>query len=98
MSIEDCLILSTLLGRSETVTQAKKALDVYDRVRRPRTQRIVESSRGTGMILLGKGDEGLDLAWLKQNLLPRWDFILDFDNEKHRDDAVRMFQQESPVA
>lgn len=94
MSIEDSLILSTLLGRAENVPQAKKALEVYDRVRRPRTQRIVESSRGTGMIFLGKGDEGLDLTWLKQNLMPRWDFIIDFDNEKHRDDAVRMMQAE----
>lgn len=95
MSIEDCLILSTLLGRAENVPQAKKALGIYDRLRRPRTQRIVESSRGTGMICLGKGEEGLDLAWLKGNLLPRWDFIVDFNNEKHRDEAVRMMQSES---
>lgn len=95
MSIEDSLILSTLLGRAQTVPQARKALEVYDRVRRPRTQRIVESSRGTGMIFLGKGDEGLNLAWLKQNLMPRWDFIIDFDNKKHRDEAVRMMQDNS---
>ncbi|KAJ4421148.1 hypothetical protein N0V82_003912 [Gnomoniopsis sp. IMI 355080] len=85
MSIEDSLILSTLLGRTRNQVEAEKALKVYDKIRRPRTQRIVESSRGTGVIVTGKGEEGLDLAKLKQNLLPRWDFILDYDNEKGRD-------------
>ncbi|PYH98987.1 FAD/NAD(P)-binding domain-containing protein [Aspergillus ellipticus CBS 707.79] len=95
MSVEDSMILSTLLGRAETVTQARTALQVYDRVRRPRTQRIVESSRGTGRIACGLGEEtGLDLGKLRGKLLPRWDFIVDFDNEKHRDEAVEMFERE----
>ncbi|ROV86841.1 hypothetical protein VMCG_10897 [Cytospora schulzeri] len=98
MSIEDSLILSTLLRRAATPAEAQIALEVYDRVRRPRTQRIVESSRGTGIIMTGKGEEGLDLAWLKQNLLPRWDFILDFDNKKHRDEALEMMESRLKMA
>ncbi|OAX78601.1 hypothetical protein ACJ72_07091 [Emergomyces africanus] len=46
MSFEDRLILSTLLGRSKSPGEALVALRVYDQVHRPRTQRIVESSRG----------------------------------------------------
>ncbi|ROV97817.1 hypothetical protein VPNG_08659 [Cytospora leucostoma] len=92
MSIEDSLILSTLLGRTATPDEAQIALDVYDRIRRPRTQRIVESSRGTGLIMTGKGEKRLELAWLKPNLLPRWDFIIDFDNEKHRDEALELLE------
>ncbi|KLJ12555.1 hypothetical protein EMPG_12416 [Blastomyces silverae] len=91
MSFEDTLILSTLLGRSKTPAEALVALQVYDQVRRPRTQRIVESSRGTGRIMTGEGEGiGLDLEKLRQGLLPRWDFIIDFDNVKARDEAVEM--------
>lgn len=89
MSIEDSLILSSLLGRAKTVDDCAKAFRVYDEVRRPRTHRIVESSRGTGLIMTGRDDEiGLDLDKLKQKLLPRWDFIIDFEVEKHRDEAL----------
>lgn len=95
MSIEDTLILSTLLSHAKTPTEAQIALKVYDQVRRPRTQRIVESSRGTGLIALGLGEETkLDLGQLKAKLLPRWDFIIDFDNKKHRDEALEIFQKE----
>lgn len=95
MSIEDCLILANLLGRAETPAEAQTALKVYDQARRPRTQRIVDSSRGTGTIITGRGeDTGLDLAKLKERLLPRWDFIIDFDVEKHRDEAVDMMDRE----
>lgn len=95
MSIEDTLILSALLGKAKTVPDARTALGVYDRVRRPRTQRIVESSRGTGQIALGLNEEfGLDFEKLKANMLPRWGFIVGFDNEKHRDEAVELLEQE----
>ncbi|KAL1849736.1 hypothetical protein Plec18170_007257 [Paecilomyces lecythidis] len=95
MSIEDTLILSTLLSRAKTPAEAQTALKVYDQVRRPRTQRIVESSRGTGLISLGLGEETkLDLKQLKAKLLPRWDFIIDFDNKEHRDEALEIFEKE----
>ncbi|KAI1123333.1 hypothetical protein F5Y10DRAFT_281024 [Nemania abortiva] len=54
MSIEDSLILSTLLGRTRTPIQAQAALRAYDQVRRHRTQRIIESSWGTGTMLISK--------------------------------------------
>lgn len=95
MSIEDSLILSTLIGRAKTPAEALAALKVYDQVRRPRTQRIVESSRTTGLIVAGLGDQTkLDIGKLRAKLLPRWDFIIDFDNEKHRDEAVEMMERE----
>lgn len=95
MTIEDSLILSTLLGRASSTAEAVVALNVYDQLRRPRTQRIVESSRETGKNLAGKGSEtGLDLGKLREKLLPRWDFIIDFDNEKHRDEALELMEAE----
>jgi salicylate hydroxylase len=94
MSIEDSLILSTLLGRAKSPAEARTALKVYDEVHRPRTQRIVESSRGTGLIVAGLGEETkTDYGKLKEKLLPRWDFIVDFDNENHRGEALRLFEK-----
>ncbi|CAG8959054.1 hypothetical protein HYFRA_00012833 [Hymenoscyphus fraxineus] len=95
MSIEDTLILSTLLGRAKTTAEALAALKVYDQVRRPRTQQIVESSRDTGLIMLGLGEwTKLDLQKLRASLLRRWDFIVDFDNEMHRNEALEMMEKE----
>ncbi|KAG8163608.1 hypothetical protein KVR01_006905 [Diaporthe batatas] len=89
MAIEDSLILSTLLGHAETVAQALLALRVYDQVRRPRTQQVVESSRGTGMMRTGLDNEvGLDVMKFRQRLLSRWDFIIDFDSKQHCTDAL----------
>lgn len=90
MSIEDALILSTLLGRAITPRDAEAALRVYDEIRRPRTQRVVYSSRGTGLIIMGRGKETrLDPTLLQEHLSPRWDFIYNFDVGRHRDEALK---------
>ncbi|KAI0815453.1 hypothetical protein GGR55DRAFT_699280 [Xylaria sp. FL0064] len=89
MSIEDSLILSFLLGRANTPSEAVTALQVYDQIRRPRTQRIVESSRVTGTMLTGS--ERLDPETLR-TFMSRWDSIVDIDVEKHRDEAIQMME------
>lgn len=91
MSIEDSLILSTLLNRAKMPGEAITALKVYDQVRRPRTQRIVESSRATGDMLIGV--HKLDPETSK-SFMSRWDFIIDIDMEKHRDEALEMMENE----
>ncbi|KAI1852750.1 hypothetical protein JX266_002291 [Neoarthrinium moseri] len=91
MSIGDSLILSTLLGHAKTPAEALIALKVYDRVRRPRTQRVVESSRATGDMLTGNAK--LDPK-TGTSFLSRWDFIIDIDIEKHRDEALQMMDAE----
>jgi salicylate hydroxylase len=90
ISVEDALILSALLGQITSREQAPAALKVYDEVRRPRTQRVVKSSRETGLIFCGRNPEyTLDVAGVQGKLPSRWDFILDFDNAKARDEAVQ---------
>ncbi|RYP05822.1 hypothetical protein DL764_003533 [Monosporascus ibericus] len=93
MSIEDSLILSALLGSAKNPTEALTALKVYDQVRRPQTQRIVESSRVTGAILTGSGEATFNLK-TSEKLLRRWDFILDIDMRKHYNEAVEMMERE----
>lgn len=97
MSIEDALILSTLLGETNTVSDALVSLKVYDKIRRPRTQRVIESSRGTGFMMTGRGDgeeTGLDPHILEEKLSPRWDFIHNLDVEMHRIEAIKMLKHE----
>ncbi len=93
MSIEDRLMISTLLGRAKTTVDTLTVLRAYGQIRRPHTQRIVESSRETGVIMSGKGNETkLDLKRLRKILLPRWDFILDYDNEAYCREATEMME------
>lgn len=95
MCVEDTLILSTLLGRSKSREEALVALKVYDQVRRPRTQDIVKSSLTTGFMLMGIDENiGIDQDKITTALGPRWDFILDFDNKAHRDDAIARMDAE----
>lgn len=94
MMVEDVAILSGLLGRVSSRAEAIAALEVYDEIRRPRTQEIVDSSRGTGLVLTGRGkDTGMDLGKLQEKLLPRWDFIVNFDVKEHLDEAMSKFER-----
>jgi salicylate hydroxylase len=94
MSIEDSLVISSLLGCAKTPAEAQIALKIYDQVRRPRTQHLVESARAVGLITSGLGEGKLDPGKIKADCFHRWDFILNYDNEKHRDEAVEMMKRE----
>ncbi|KAK2606716.1 hypothetical protein N8I77_005447 [Diaporthe amygdali] len=94
MSVEDSFILSYLLGNAKTTMEAVNALKAYDEVRRPRTQRIVESSRGTGEIMTGRGGETkVPVEQVREKLVHRWDFIWDIELEKHRDEAITIMDR-----
>lgn len=94
ISVEDSFILSPLLGHAKTTKDTVNALKAYDEVRRPRTQRIVESSRVTGEIMTGRGGETkMSLDQVKEKLLHRWDFIFGIELEKHRDEAISIMDR-----
>lgn len=94
MSVEDSFIISSLLSRAKTTNEAVNALKAYDQVRRPRTQRIVESSLGTGAIMTGRGGETkMPLDQVKEKLTHRWDFILGIELEEHRDEAIAIMDR-----
>ncbi|KAK4233165.1 salicylate hydroxylase [Achaetomium macrosporum] len=93
MSLEDSLVLSTLLGHATNPAEARLALQAYDAVRRPRTQRIVESSRGTGAILSGQGGDADPYVKEPGTLLRRWDFIVDLNVEEHVKEAVEVMDR-----
>nr|POE77940.1 6-methylsalicylic acid decarboxylase ata [Quercus suber] len=95
MCVEDTLVMSTLLGRATSTTEAELALKVYDQIRRQRTQDVVVASRKTGTLITGKDEIiGLDAQKLEDVLANLWDFIFDFNNVKHRDEAIAMMETE----
>lgn len=90
MSIEDVLILSTLLSQTKTPHEALDALRIYDSTRRPRTQRVVKASHDQGVMWSGRGSEtGLDATKLERDFSRGWVFIHFFDVEAQRNEALQ---------
>jgi salicylate hydroxylase len=89
MSMEDAVVLSSLLGHSKTVEQAVIALRVYDESRRPRGERLVDASRETGKLHTGRLG-GVD--FVKEAMAAaekdRFKWILDFDIQGQRDETI----------
>ncbi len=50
MGIEDCYVLGNLIGEAKSVADLDRAFRAYDEVRRPRTQKLVTTSREAGRL------------------------------------------------
>ncbi|XXH03067.1 hypothetical protein Hte_009457 [Hypoxylon texense] len=88
-AIEDAVILGTVLGAISRPEEIDAAFKAFDAIRRPRCQRIIDSSRGTGEIFCGRNpDVGLDLQKLRDALSVRWGFIHDIDLSAHKQEAL----------
>ncbi|KAI0115127.1 salicylate hydroxylase [Daldinia grandis] len=92
MAFEDVMVLQALLQNITSSAEAATAFKAYDAIRRPRCQKIIDSSRGTGMILCGQDTyAGLDPGKLGEVLAHRWDFIVGLDLDMHKTDALHKF-------
>lgn len=93
-AFEDAVVLSTLLGDVTTTAQIDAAFRAYDAVRRPRAQRIIDSSRETGLIMTGQdADAGLDPEKLRPVLKSRWDFIYGIDLVAYKKEALAKMRE-----
>jgi salicylate hydroxylase len=91
-AMEDVMVLEALLKEVQKPAHLSAAFKAYDKVRRPRTQQIVASSRGTGHIMCGRGiNIGLDPDKIMEALVPRWGFIYGIDLKEHKKEAVEAF-------
>ena len=68
--------------------QLETAFRAFDVVRRPRTQRVGESSRGTGKLMTGQAVSVEDPDGLRKALEERWRFIYEFDLDGLRVEAL----------
>ncbi|KAI0024482.1 salicylate hydroxylase [Xylariomycetidae sp. FL0641] len=93
MAFEDAMVLQELLKNVNCAADISLAFKAYDTLRRPRCQRIIDSSRETGMILCGQNaDVGLNPEKLREALAPRWQFIMDLDMNAHKEEALKSFK------
>ncbi|KAI1119911.1 hypothetical protein F5Y10DRAFT_290649 [Nemania abortiva] len=87
-AFEDAVVLGALLGKLSSAGEISTAFRAFDAVRRPRCQRVIESSRQTGQIVCRQSKAGLDPDKLKMELGPRWEFLFNFSLEAHQEEAL----------
>jgi len=82
-AIEDAFILSNLLGKVDSANDIEKAFHAYDAIRRPRSQRVVLTSRDAVAIYEFENERlSLDLDLMKSTLETRFDWIWNEDLEQ----------------
>lgn len=93
-AIEDALVLETLLGRVDDAKSIANAFVAYDQVRRPRSQRVVKTSREAGR-LVGMLTEGVgsDLGKIRERLETRMHWIWNRDLEKQNAEALALLEE-----
>ena len=80
MCVEDVYILSQLLANCQSKSDFRKAFRAYDAVRRPRSQKLVQTSREAGQLWEFEGEgERDDLEALERNAVTRMDWIWDHE-------------------
>lgn len=94
MAFEDAMVLQALLADVQDASQLTAALQAYDSVRRPRTQRVVASSRETGLIMCGSAPGiGVEPGKLLAGLATRWAFIHALDMKAHNAEALSLMHE-----
>ncbi|KAI1403530.1 salicylate hydroxylase [Hypoxylon fuscum] len=91
LAIEDAMVLGTLFANISSLNEIGAAFKAYDILRRPRCQRVIDSSRETGQILSGQIDLRADK--IRELLAPKWDFIFGLDMESHKQEALDEFRK-----
>lgn len=88
MAVEDALILSRLLASIASVRELENAFAAYDAVRRPRSQRLVASSRKTGEVYDFEDEIiGGNMKATREYLEQAWDWIWNEDLNRQLETA-----------
>ncbi|PVH78455.1 FAD/NAD(P)-binding domain-containing protein [Cadophora sp. DSE1049] len=91
-SIEDAAMLTALFEHVTELGDVEKAFAVYDEMRRPRTQKVVELSRAFGRMYAFADEEvGDDLNEMRRRLGEGGKYTNEVDLEGMNGDAVRRF-------
>jgi len=95
MAIEDALIMSSVLSLVYDSADIPKAFNAYDTIRRPRTQKLVTTSREGGelyeMQLPNVGDNE---DKIREQLTTRMKWIWDIDLEAQVEEAKELVRKE----
>lgn len=81
-AIEDAYILSNLLGQIDSANEIENAFAAYDAIRRPRSQKVVTTSRGAAAIYEFEDETlGTDLVKIRERLETWFGWIWNEDLE-----------------
>ena len=95
MAFEDAYVLSSLLAEINSSSDISKAFRAYDYVRRPRTQKVVATSRAAGELLDFESKEFEDdVDAIKKNLDQRYKWIWNKRIEEDFEFAKRFMQDD----
>ncbi|KAK2599766.1 hypothetical protein N8I77_011492 [Diaporthe amygdali] len=93
-AFEDALILGTLLGEVKRPSEISHAFQAYSAIRKDRCQRVIDSSRGTGLIFCGQDPEaGLEPDKIMGLLAPRWGKIGGIDFDTYKEEALAKMKE-----
>lgn len=82
------------LDETKRPSEIAHAFQAYSAVRRDRCQRVIDSSRGTGLIFCGQDPEaGLEPNKMMGLLAPRWGFIGGIDFDSYKEEALGRMKQ-----
>ncbi|KAI2630915.1 FAD/NAD(P)-binding domain-containing protein [Hypoxylon sp. NC1633] len=89
LAVEDALILGHLLSRISSAGEIEAVFKAFDAVRRPRCQRVVDTSRATGRLLSGRNSQvGVDPKAMADELDVLFGHIDALDLEVHKQEAL----------
>ncbi|CAG8976049.1 hypothetical protein HYALB_00010331 [Hymenoscyphus albidus] len=90
-AVEDAFILSRLIGKISSADEIEKAFKAYDAIRRPRSQKVVETSRDAAAVYEFEDDSlGTDLEKVRATLEIRYKWIWDEDMNEHLRQAMEL--------
>ena len=99
MALEDALILSKLLASVNDVGGLESAFAAYDAVRRPRSQRLVASSRKIGEIYDFEDEViGDNMEAMREHLEHAWDWIWNEDLGRQLENAQLLLKEHEKMA
>jgi len=97
MCIEDVHVLSELLSACRQKEQLTNVFHAYDAVRRPRSQKLVATSKEAGKLWEFEGEGvGDDLDALRSNALSRMDWVWDHEISEDLMTAKLMMKEGLP--
>jgi salicylate hydroxylase len=98
-AVEDAYILSSLLGQIQSVDDIEKAFKAYDTIRRPRSQKVVTTSREAAALYNFEDEElGSDLEKIKRRLDERYRWIWEEDMEEQKRSAMELLGEKEAMA
>lgn len=94
--IEDAVVLARLIALVRTTRELPNAFAAYDAVRRPRAQKIVETSQEVGQLYTFTHPKyGSDLTAIVEDMRSRFNWIWEHDLEEDVKKADDLFKRAS---